>query len=146
MIFAFNNMIGAYKQQEINRSLDANMMTHRYINDPTIDKGFYDDVFGVYPIIEYTIHKDTIVHVPKNKRYWRYNPFLMMGVLYSRLHIQSNQIKSYDDKIKKQLDIFIAKFSKKDINSLCSYSLGPLMIAFLLYFLIGMGLLDRFVS
>ena len=101
------------------------------IFNPTIDKGFYDDVFGVYPIIEYTIHKDTIVHVPKNKRYWRYNPFLMMGVLYSRLHIQSNQIKSYDDKIKKQLDIFIAKFSKKDINSLCSYSLGPLMIAFL---------------
>ena len=92
--------------------------------------GFYDSSSGVQPILEYTHKDDSIVYQPSNKRYWRYNPFLMMGVLYARFYVQKDYTKAYDDQIKKQLQILITKLEKKDINSLCSYSLGPLMVSF----------------
>ena len=92
--------------------------------------GFYYGSSGVYPTFEYALKDDVLLFEPSNKRYWRYNPFLMMGVLYTRFYVQKDWIKIYDDKIQKQLHILISKLEEKDISSLCSYSLGPLMVSF----------------
>lgn len=103
------------------------------------DGGFYDATSGVYPILEYTLKEDKIIYTPSNKRYWRYNPFLMMGMLYTRFYVQNDWIKLYDDQIQKQLQIFITNLEKKDSNSLCSYSLGPLMVSFVFAYKIFCG-------
>lgn len=92
--------------------------------------GFYDSLSGVYPVLEYVQDNTTIIYQPSNNRYWRYNSFLMMGVLYARFFAPYDWMKLFDDRIQAQLKIFITKLEKKNIKSLCSYSIGPLMTAF----------------
>lgn len=104
--------------------------TFKTVFNSVVDGGFYDATSGVYPGLEYTLKDNNIFYKPSNKRYWRYNPFLMMGVLYTRFYVQNDWIKTYDDNIQKQLQILMKKLEKKDIVSLCSYSLGPLMVSF----------------
>ena len=118
-----NNLGNYYPEQLIQDALET-------VFKSVDDGGFYAAASGVYPILEYALNEDNIMYRPSNGRYWRYNPFLMMGVLYTRFYVQSDWIKLYDNNIQKQLQIFITKLAKKDIKSLCSYSLGPLMVSF----------------
>jgi len=98
----------------------------------TNNNGFYDESFGIYPMLEYTVKDNSITYLTSKRKYWRYNPFLMMGIMYTRLHIQNDEIKSHDGKIKKQLNILIEKLTNRDIKSLSSYTVGPLMVSFAL--------------
>ena len=57
---------------------------------------------------------------------------MMMGVMYARFHIPGDVLRSYDGKIRKELDIFIEKLASDDTRSLTSYTVGPLMVVFAL--------------
>lgn len=96
----------------------------------SVDDGGFCSESGVYPVLEYTLDKRNIIYKPSNEKYWRYNPFLMMGVLYTRFYVKNDWIELYDTKIQNELQIFITKLPKKEINTLSSYSLGPLMVSF----------------
>jgi len=98
----------------------------------TIFDDFYDELAGISPVLEYRVKDDAITYQPSNGKYWRYNPFLMMGVMYARFHIPDDMLRSYDGKIRRELDRFIEKLASDDTGSLTSYTVGPLMVVFAL--------------
>nr|QNO48827.1 hypothetical protein IMBEDNDK_00037 [Methanosarcinales archaeon ANME-2c ERB4] len=98
----------------------------------TIFDDFYDESTGIYPVLEYRLKDDIITYQPSNRKYWRYNPFLMLGVMYARFHIPDDVLRSYDGEIRRELDTFIEKLASEDTESLTSYTVGPLMVVFAL--------------
>ena len=97
---------------------------------PIENNGFWDSKNNKFiKSLKCEVKNNKIVWFPDYSENWRYTPFALMGVMYWRNSIISNNF--YDDQIKDELEYFVHQINdEKILASMPSYGIGPLIMAF----------------